>query len=337
MALTPLIRVFPDHIIFILREQGNFLLWSPKNSLFCFRSDEHMKITFLSSKGYNDPEFNHGDCIIIDSGSDLVIYDCGSEEHAKRVIEYMDQVGYDKAAFVLSHNDSDHFDGLPYLIDKGRIKCVYTLLLLKYKKELLNLIDDGRITDDSLTRKIAETYSNIYSLSGKVDLNDAFDCKNICTCIGIVGPDKDYALESVAKFLDNRQGDTKDGETIYNAICFQVKVDMSDGTYFLLCGDSAIAPLESNLKKCSRIQLPHHGKADSAEKIYEIKDKEHDNSIVYFVSDNTGNSNGGSDKLKSISYGRAVKNTLEGDINYSEAKRVGFYIPGRSLGGPNKI
>ena len=95
-----------------------------------------MKVQFLSAKGYSDPSKNNGDCILVDNGSELVVYDCGCEEHARRVLNYMRQHGYRQAKVVLSHNDSDHFDGIPYLIERGAVSAVYTLLLLKYKDEL---------------------------------------------------------------------------------------------------------------------------------------------------------------------------------------------------------
>ena len=50
-----------------------------------------MEVTFLSASGYTDPSKNNGDCILVDNGSELVIYDCGCEEHARRVVEYMDE------------------------------------------------------------------------------------------------------------------------------------------------------------------------------------------------------------------------------------------------------
>lgn len=99
-----------------------------------------MEITFLSSQNYSDVTANNGDCILIDTGSELVIFDCGCKEHAERVIKYMKTQKYSKAKLVLSHNDSDHFNGIPYLIDEGMISDIYTLLLLKYKDELLEKI-----------------------------------------------------------------------------------------------------------------------------------------------------------------------------------------------------
>ena len=192
-----------------------------------------MTVIFMSDKGYADKTANNGDCILVDTGSSLVIYDCGCQEHAERVLDYMKKARYTQAEFILSHNDADHFDGLPYLIEAGVISRVYTLLLLKYKKELLKLIGDGRVTEDSLTRKIQEKYDNIYSLSGKVDLVDALTLPTVCMGVKIVGPEKNAVLSAVAQFLDNREGDTIDGETIYNAICFQARITMDNGKYLL--------------------------------------------------------------------------------------------------------
>lgn len=291
-----------------------------------------MKVIFLSANGYADQTANNGDCIIIDTGTKLVIYDCGCQEHAQRVLDYMLRNAYSKCDVVLSHNDADHFDGLPYLIDAGVVSKVYTLLLLKYKTKLLKLIGDGRVTEDSLVRKIKEKYDNIYSLSGKVDLVDALDLPSVCTGVKLVGPEKEAALEAVAKFLDNREGDTIDGETIYNAICFQVRVTMDDGKYLLLCGDSSYHMAEANLKTAAYIQLPHHGKYELAEKIFELKDSRVNLDTKYFVSDNTGNTNGGSDTLKKKNFGHSVTYTDKGDINVGVHVAAPKYVLGKSLG-----
>lgn len=76
------------------------------------------EILILSSKSYeNSSTTNYGDCILINTGTELVIYDCGHETHADFVINYMSQNGFDKAKLILSHNDSDHFDGIPKLLN----------------------------------------------------------------------------------------------------------------------------------------------------------------------------------------------------------------------------
>lgn len=269
-----------------------------------------MKVIFLSAKGYEDPSKNNGDCIIVDTGSELVIYDCGCEEHAKRVVEYMNNCGYSKAKLVLSHNDADHFDGIPYLIEQGVVSEVYTLLLLKYKDELLDKINDKRRTRDSIAQSIEEIYSNIYSLSGKVALKDIFTDKNVASSVNIIGPDKEYSLNAVAKRIDGRESDDIDKETIVNAVSTQVSVDLGGNKKLLLTGDSSFESIKDSIKVHSAIQLPHHGKLEQAEDIFLEKNID----TIYFVSDNTGNSNGGSDELrKKHPRGYVIYNSFDGD------------------------
>ena len=272
-----------------------------------------MKSIFLSAKNYNDPSKNNGDCILIDNGSELVVYDCGCEEHARRVLDYMRQHDYRQAKVVLSHNDSDHFDGIPYLIERGAVSAVYTLLLLKYKDELLERIDDGRLTRDSIARRIEEVYANIYSLGGSVALKDMFVDTNVASGITIFGPDKEYALDAVAKRIDNRESDNIDKETIVNAVSAQLSV-VSGGKKLLLTGDSSFAAIEDAVKTHNAIQLPHHGKLSQAEDIFAVKD----NSTIYYVSDNTGTSNGGSADLRRMHpRGHVIYNTQDGDQEYT--------------------
>lgn len=218
--------------------------------------------------------------------------------------------GYRTAKIVLSHNDSDHFDGIPYLIDQGLITDVYTLLLLKYKDELLDLVNDKRRTRESIAKSIEEIYYNIYSLSGKVALRDIFMDTYVASSVSIPGPDKEYALNAVAKNIDNRQGDNIDKETIVNAVSTQLSIHVNWGRDFLLTGDSSFKGIEENIRTHSIIQLPHHGKLEQAESIFSIKD----NNTIYYVSDNTGNSNGGSDDLMNkYPRGHVIYNTLRGD------------------------
>ena len=272
-----------------------------------------MIIKLLSSKNYEPEGLNYGDCILIDTGSELIVYDCGSVEHAQKVEDYMSTHGYSQAIAVLSHNDADHYDGFPYLIDKKLISVFYAQLFLKHKDEIKKLLNDGRVTNKSLGKRITDDYDNIAELSGTVKLLDAIELGEIVSDVDIVGPDKDYALETVAKFLNSNESDTKDAETAYNAASVQVSVRINDKSV-LLCGDAAFAAIDDKLSDYQVIQLPHHGKGETADKIFEAKSD--DFLTVYLVSDNTGDTNGGSDKLKSA--GRRVKSTLNGDVTYPD-------------------
>ena len=71
-------------------------------------------------------------------------------------------------------------------------------------------------------------------------------------------------------------------------------------------------------------------KTDTADKIFDAKRGK--NSTIYLVSDNTGNSNGGSLKLKTL--GKIVHKTATGDIHYPAniGSTGSGYSPRRTLG-----
>lgn len=287
-------------------------------------------VKIFSSKGYDDTTKNHGDCIVFIDGKTAIIYDCGSEDHAKRAIKLLDDNNIQKAIVVLSHNDDDHFKGIPYLIDKGRVEKLFTILLLKHKKKLLAEIDDGRRNLDSIGEAIKKLYDNIASLSKKVALRDVYDdATEFPTQMKRIGPEFDYMIKAAAKGLDSREGDTIDSETITNAASVQIQLSF-DSKKILLTGDCTPVAIPETVKLSNYdfIQLPHHGKPSLAEEIFERADKNND--ITYIVSDNTGSSNGGSDDLNTK--GHKIKNTKDGeDITLSSQSAKPSYA-GRTLG-----
>lgn len=288
------------------------------------------EILILSSKNYeNASTTNYGYCILINTGNELVIYDCGHEAHANAVIDYMSKNGFDKAKLILSHNDSDHFDGILKLLNENKVSVIRTTLLLKYKDIILKKIDDKRKTRDSVSQQILDLYDNIAQLSG-APLEDIYEHpEDLCDEVSIVGPDFDYMIETVAKRLDGREGNTMDGETAVNATSIQTKVLI--GTHsLLLCGDCSFPAIENIVRNYDAVQLPHHGKCKQAEKIF---DKKSDQAYsVYIISDNTGNTNGGSDNL--ITTGHRVYNTkTAGNITINSSTFSSFAVKtGRILG-----
>lgn len=262
------------------------------------------EILILSSKNYDNPTTNYGDCILINTGNELIIYDCGHETHANVVIDYMSKNGFDKAKLILSHNDSDHFDGIPRLLAENKISVIRTTLLLKYKDEILKKIDDKRKSRNSVAQQILDLYDNIAQLSG-APIEDIYEHpEDLCNEVSIVGPDFEYMIETVAKRLDGREGDMMDDETSVNATSIQAKVNIGIHS-LLLCGDCSFPAIENIVRDYDAVQLPHHGKCKQAEKIFE---KKFDQIFsVYIISDNTGNAKGGSDKLNTT--GHRVYNT----------------------------
>lgn len=272
-----------------------------------------MKVTFLGCIEFEDKEKNYGDCILIDDGMRLVIYDCGSDELAGKVIDYMNKKGYKKADVILSHNDTDHYKGIDKLRNANRISSITTILLFKYADDILKILDDKRRTKAGVIEKTKEDFDNIASLSG-CNLKDALsdDCY-ISDSIKIVGPNKEFVLEAVAKQINEHESDEINSETITNAISLQVEVDIN-GKKLLLTGDASFDSFDDKVVDYDLVQLPHHGKKEHAEQIINLtKDNP---TIKYYISDNTGNSNGGSNKLNELNLkGIIIHNTKkEGDI-----------------------
>ena len=222
---------------------------------------------------------------------------------------------YRQAIFVLSHNDSDHFDGLPYLLHWGLISKIYTTLLLKYVDELYDRIGDKRKTRESIKAQILKLYNNIAQLSGE-PIYDIYEnsLDEFIAGVSFVGPSLDDMLDAVAKRLDTREGDTIDGETIQNATSIQLTVSSLANGKLLLTGDSSYEAISDNLPGHAYIQLPHHGKNKTAQKIFERSDI-NATKTTFIVSDNTSLTNGGSDDLDSTGF--HVLNTQDGDIKLS--------------------
>lgn len=290
-----------------------------------------MEIKVLSSKDYEEKEKNYGDCIIIHHNAIAIVYDCGSEEHAMRVKEFLKEKNISEVYVILSHNDEDHFKGIQWLRENVTIKGIYTILLLKYVDEIYEKINDKRRTKEAIRKQILDLYDNVAKLSGE-NLKDIYEEIINIEGIDIVGPDKEYMINAVAHQLDGREGDQVDSETIFNAISVQVKIDIN-GKKLLLTGDASYPSIEDKIEEYDSIQLPHHGKEKQAEEIFD-KLAEKNSKITYIVSDNTGDSNGGSDNLNTK--GKIVFNTKNyGDVDVDkviESKRnAGTY------GGKNVI
>jgi glyoxylase-like metal-dependent hydrolase (beta-lactamase superfamily II) len=277
------------------------------------------KVKLLGTKGYDgDGVSNHGDCIIIynEQKKQMIVYDCGSEQHAEKSIEFMEDNGITQADVILSHNDRDHFNGIQKLIDEDKVDRIFTTLLLKYVDEILDILDDKRRTREATKEHILELYDNIAKLSGN-NLKDIYEDKDeLPEGISFIGPDKETMFEAVAKAIEENDIQTPDGEeTVVNATSLQIAISIQDGRKLLLLGDAAVENVTCDVPDYWYVQLPHHGKLASAEAIFDRINDDDIANHTFLVSDNTGNTNGGSDDLmaSSVSKGKEIKNTQNGD------------------------
>ena len=263
-----------------------------------------MRLKALSH--YNgDMDTRFGDCILLYDSTFLVVYDCGHIQHASEVEKFLRKnTLISQVYIVISHNDSDHTDGveslMEYLHSNGYDVTVYSSLYLKSARKVLELLDDGRRTLPATKQHILETFDNIKNIIEKAH-GYGFSIKNatVGTKVlsgSIVGPTEDEFAAVVAQAIESDNVTKIDGETVMNAASVQLKYKLDNAETILLCGDASPAYLHY-LDNYDLIQLPHHGKLDNAVEIFDVLKDSY--SKTYLISDNTGSgaTSGGSDKL----------------------------------------
>lgn len=294
-----------------------------------------MSLYVLSSKYYEDNTKDYGDCIVVINNGSALIYDCGSETHAKEAIKLLDENNISKADCVLSHNDDDHYDGFPYLIDNDRVNKFFTVDAKKHKETILNELNDGRRKKNSVGNRIDEIYDNIKELSDKISIYDIYSySSSLPSFVKFIGPIKDYFVQTAAKGINDGESDNFDKTTFTNASSIQIEVNLS-GTKILLTGDCAInaIPNNVNFEKYDYIQIPHHGNEEAADDLIDRVGRNND--IAYLISDNKGNANGGSDNLMTTKLYKTIKakNTRDDIITIPNGSTTkNSYIPRATMG-----
>ena len=175
-----------------------------------------MKLKALSHYD-NDMDTRFGDCILLYGETSLVVYDCGHSRHAQEVEAFLEKHRAIKTVdVVVSHNDSDHTDGvcelLNWLKDSGKYTVqVFTHQYLKYAKDILDKVDDGRRNRESLKESLLEKFDHIKEI---IETAEAcgFERVNAVpdTAVGectIVGPTEEEFIEVAAKAIDSRESD----------------------------------------------------------------------------------------------------------------------------------
>ena len=257
-----------------------------------------------------DKDTRFGDCILLYDSTSLVVYDCGHTKHTEAVEAFLQSnLLISQIHIVVSHNDSDHTNGVCGLLNWLHARSKYTVMVythqyLKHVDTILDKIDDGRRTRDSLKQSLLAEFDNIKEIIESAQVFgfstiEALSGTDVGSCT-IVGPTIDEFTDVAAKAVDNRVGNSiGEGhaeETVMNAASVQLKCKLDNAETILLCGDASPSYLH-NLNSYDIIQLPHHGQFDDAQAIFEELTDSY--SKEYFISDNTGSgaTSGGSDKL----------------------------------------
>ena len=178
---------------------------------------------------------------------------------------------------------------MEYLHSREYDATVYSSLYLKSARKVLELLDDGRRTLPATKQHILETFDNIKKIVEKAqEYGFSIENATIGTKVllgSIVGPTEDEFAEVVAQAIEDAKTTKIDGETVMNAASVQLKYKLTNAEIILLCGDASPTYLH-HLDNYDLIQLPHHGKLDSAKEIFDTLKDSYGKS--YLISDNTG-------------------------------------------------
>ena len=289
-----------------------------------------MKLKALSHY-QNDRDTRFGDCILLYDTTSLIVYDCGHLEHKKYIESFLKcNPNIKQVKVVVSHNDSDHTNGicvlLKWLSDNDYSVELYSHQYDKHLNAILDAVDDKRRKIESVKQSLQEEFNNIKDIINTAEqLNITLVEALPNTIVGealIVGQTIEEFIEDAAKAIDNRESDMVETgyekETVMNAVSIQIKCEIDKVGSILLCGDASPAYLK-NLNEYDLIQLPHHGQLDDAKAIFdELGGDAYEKN--YLISDNTGSSSntGGSEELvlfmKEENYSEAY-NTKNGIVD----------------------
>lgn len=273
-----------------------------------------MKIIIFGLPQNGDKEKQYGDCILIYDHMAATIFDCGSIEHAEKVIKKLNSANVKDTYIIVSHPDKDHIDGVNRLCNENSInvKGIYTIDPKKYRKSIYQEVESNEKIS-TFNKLIDEKYENLYLLDHS-KIKDIYDYEDEIPFIKLCGPNKDFLINKLSTLFDKNESDNSHSTTIVNEVSIQCKVPLFDNKYLLLTGDSTYEALKQNLSNdIVVLVLPHHGNYENANKIFEHYDNQRENNIVYIVSDNTGNTNGGSDELQKDHTGHHVIFTCVGN------------------------
>lgn len=146
----------------------------------------------------------------------VAVYDGGFEEHGKRMIKHMNEYYFhdpnnEKNAsdkfidlVIVSHPDRDHATGIKYILENFKVGKLVMNRPWLYIDELWDKVNDGRITKESLEKRLREQYGVIAELEEianrkKIPIVEAFQGELLENVMMVCSPGKQFYLDLLAE------------------------------------------------------------------------------------------------------------------------------------------
>lgn len=235
----------------------------------------------------------------------VIIYDGGYEAHGEELKNILEEYYFPDNqnkvidAVIVSHPDKDHVSGLKTILESFDVSALYMNRPWKYLSELYDKLKDGRITIESLERRLKESYSFIaeleeIALDKGIAIHEAFEGEIIENKLTVLSPTKEFYLDLLVESKKspelqegvNNQFPVNRAESISedwntetlredvetsaeNEMSLVILGEMGDEN-LLLVGDAGIRALDKAIEYAKRInkfikdtvkfmQIPHHG------------------------------------------------------------------------------
>lgn len=133
------------------------------------------------------------------------IYDGGNQKYGEALGSFLDDYFLTPSKNIIdfvvcSHSDMDHSSGLKHILENYKVKKLYMNRPWLYVDNLFPFVDDGRITKESLEKRLRESYSYISDLeeiaeSKGVQICEAFEGTSVSDEMVILSPSKEFYLD----------------------------------------------------------------------------------------------------------------------------------------------
>lgn len=135
------------------------------------------------------------------------VYDGGIQAYGEKLQEHLNQYYFDKNEtnkvidFVIcSHSDLDHASGLKTILNNFSVNALYMNRPWLYIDDVFDKVSDGRITKDSLERRLKEKYKYVSELEDianekGIEIIETFQGKIIENKLVVMSPTKELYLD----------------------------------------------------------------------------------------------------------------------------------------------
>lgn len=154
------------------------------------------------------------------------------EDNPKPLIDYV----------ICSHSDQDHASGLSIILENFEVSNLIMNRPWKYIDELFEKVNDGRITKQSLEKRLRELYSYIDNLerianNKGIKIYEAFEGTKIYDKLTILSPKKDFYLDLLVESTKTPLSENTQNKNLIEKLTNAIKAALESWTNELLRED----------------------------------------------------------------------------------------------------